>query len=187
MSATINVKVNLDLPTTVPEKMVRLLGIDKKAELQRYCDSISVTTEDLASLIMNCGQLGYVHDMRTYEKRYIDPPDLTKLWPMGKYKPGDTLDKTDQKLSRKMGSVFSQRRLMTVHVFVAAPDRWHVVFFTQNDMQGEHWEHGPHVHFANYLWPEYLLDSVLKIFSDPTGWLGGSIHLRYLDQKRDKQ
>jgi hypothetical protein len=184
MSSTIHVKVDLDLPTTVPEKMVRLLAIDKKSELQRYCDSISVTTKDLASLNMNCGQRGYVHDMRAYEKRFIDPPDFSKLWPMGKYNPGD---KAHQKLVSKMGSVFSQRRFLTVHVIVASPHRWHVVFFTQNDMQGEHWERRPHVHFANYLWPEYSLDKVLKVFSDPAGWLSGSIHLRYLDQNRDKQ
>lgn len=182
---TINVNVNMEVSPELPEKLARLFSIEKKSELQRYCENIDVSKDELFALITNCRQLGYIHDMRAYEKRYVDAPDFSKLSPIGTYKPGDTLNANDQKIFRKASAAMSQRRFQTVHVFVAPADRWHVLYFTQNDMQGEHWQHGPHVHFANWLWPEYTLDGVLKTFSDPTGWLHGSIHLRYSDEIRE--
>jgi hypothetical protein len=177
---TLKVKVNLELPSSVPEKLVKLLSIDKKSELQKSCEDISISKEELFALIVNCGQLGYFHDMRTYRREpqhlQFDP---TKIWPMGKYKPRDKLDEVDQKLMDKVTHLGKERRIMVVHVFIASAERWHIFYFDQRDTApNNHWKFGPHIHFANYLWPEYSLEKVLKIFSTPDGALGSNIHIR---------
>src|SRR5205814_5204539 len=111
--------------------MVQLLSIDKKAELKRFTNSLTILKSEFAALILNCAQFGYLHQM-TY---HIREPEHLQLkvedfWAMGKYKPGDMLDEKDQKSMRKTTQLGRDRRLMTAHLFVA-PARWHIFYFDQ--------------------------------------------------------
>jgi hypothetical protein len=179
---TIKVNVELNLPTAMPPKLLQLLSFNKKSELENFCKGLSITKEEFFALVLHCGQCGYLHQIayhrREPEHLRFDP---TKIWPMGTYKPGDKLHDADAKEMNKTTQLLKDRRLMTAHLFVDSQGRWHLFYFDQRDTSGDHWRHGPHVHFANYLWPEFSLERVRTVFSDPNGSLNGTIHIRFIE------
>lgn len=159
-----------------------MLEFKKKSHLKRYCDALTIWSSDFAALILNCHRHRYLHQMTEHikEPRHLHPRP-SEWWPVGKYKPGDPLEPGDQQILTRLNQLLRDRRLMTAHLFTSA-QRWHVFYFDQRDLapRGEnHWEHGPHVHFANGLWPHLSLAGVREQLDDPRGGIGGTFHVRF--------
>jgi hypothetical protein len=91
---------------------------------------------------------------------------------------------------RKIGQIFKDRRYLVGHIFYI-PDlsEWHFFQFDQRDLEherGNHWKEGPHVHFLNWLWPNYDAKTLWENFSSGKAKLTDSLHVRYFDSAREK-
>lgn len=81
--------------------------------------------------------------------------------------------------------MLDERRLVNGHMFFT-PDQsnWHFFYFDQRDIDryNNHWIHGPHVHYLNYLWPRRTAESVWTEFVSGNPSMKGALHIRYRDE-----
>ena len=177
------------LESEVPEYLHKMLEIEKKSELEKYCKNLIITQEALFKLITSSHKIGYLHQIK-----HIDfvPPHLK---PTGKEKEalssakaGETLAGDAKKLVNKISQIFKERRLLSVHVF-CNNTKWHLFYFDQDDMEerNNHWKHGPHIHFVNYLWPNLDINNLWKLFNKVESSAAGKLHIRYKDQYRTQE
>ena len=164
----------------VPESIQRLFSLDRKQEVERYLHDLVVTKAEFAETVLECRGIGYRHYLRNYE--YI-PEDIKRKVPrvrelLRNARAGD-------KVGEAVGiirSVFEARTLGVAHLFENA-DRWHVFHFTHRDISDEdvnHWEHGPHLHFVNFLWPNLSKENVWDCLGQKGNRPPG-LHARFID------
>jgi len=156
----------------IPEKLQTLLGYAKKSKLLAYCKRITISEQELALLVHNCSQIGYTHRSKFLEyvpeNRRLTESDRTKL-----------RQKEPNKFIDKIRAIFEERKNYMVHLFENG-EKWHCVFYTYKDMEsGEkgHWLYGPHLHYINYLWPEYGKRQVWESFDKREHNIEG-VHIR---------
>lgn len=137
----------------VPEDVLQLLSIEKKATLVRFCRGLTITKSALAALVFRASDLGYWYDRKTFEyvpeslQRGADPPPTMA-------NEDGSFTKDGQKFANRIVSIFDQRRVFIAHLFYNA-DKWHIFYLDYGDIEDHadnHWKEGPHVHFVNYLW-----------------------------------
>jgi len=141
--------------------------------------------DDFVNLIDVCEsyEIGLKH--HTYQRDIISPhlnPNENKF--------GFILNKRllgseqERKIFRKMFQLFRERRYLVAHVFYVPPGLkyWHFFYFDQRDIleKNNHWHYGPHIHFINYLWPEYTARGIWKQFTTGKSKLNKAIHIRWL-------
>jgi hypothetical protein len=158
----------------VPAKLKSLLEIGRKADVRKYLDQQQVSEYELFLLIHNCKQIGWSH--RSKFPEYV-PDHLLII----------EKDRTDlhrgelKTISRKFASVMEERRRIHVHLF-EKNSMWHCFYFSYDDLQDEsasHWEHGPHLHYVNHLWPKYSSDDVWSLFDTRHTKISGAVHVRF--------
>jgi len=92
-----------------------------------------------------------------------------------------------QKTVRKIGQIFKDRRYLVGHIFYV-PDlsEWHFFQFDQRDLEDgkNHWKEGAHIHFLNWLWPNYDAQTLWMNFTSGKDNLNDSLHISYLDTVR---
>ena len=167
----------------VPNYLQELLGISRKRELERFVREIEITKHDFVTLVWNASSIGYRHDIQHHEFR-----------PAGARFDADLLRVPDAEQKRRnlrtvvgqINRIFEQRRLLTAHIFWNL-ERWHVFYFDQRDMQSldNHWEHGSHIHFVNFLWRNYDPEKLWEALQEAETRVGGKLHIRYDSQKPD--
>jgi hypothetical protein len=135
----------------VPDYLQKLLSIEKKSELEKFCRGITITLEDLVMLIVNSGMIGYMHlrDHHEFVPKHLPPSD-EELNALFDSHVGEKLTGSAKKCVNKVSQIFKERRYLSLHVFLNA-QKWHLFYFDQNSVQGLHWKHGAHIHFVNYL------------------------------------
>jgi hypothetical protein len=167
------------------ENLLKIFQIDNKTDLVKHCKSLKIHMDDFVNLIDVCDSYGIGLKHRTYQKdimpQHLDP---------NKNNFGSFLNKqisgTDQerKIFIKMHQLFRERRYLVAHVFYIPPGLkyWHFFYFDQRDIieKDNHWLYGPHIHFINYLWPEYTARSIWNQFMTVKSKLNGALHIQWL-------
>jgi hypothetical protein len=167
-------------PIGIPDYLQKLLSIEKKSELKRFCRDITISLDDLTNLIVNSAIIGYVHQREHHE--YI-PKHLLysdeEIDSLFDSPVGEKLTGKAEKCLNKISQTFKERRCLSLHLFVNLYNlKWHLFFFDQNSVQGNHWKHGAHIHFVNYLWSNLDIDNNWDDFDKIEN---GSFHIRYKD------
>jgi hypothetical protein len=173
------------------EDFLKLFTFDKKRDLEKYCREVVIDSSVFAAFIMACesGNLPYLHRIhyRDYVPEHLYPTDedLAALAsnPVGSLQPGA------QKAISKMSQIFKDRRYLVGHIFyVHDLSKWHFFQFDQRDLEDDdnHWKEGAHIHFLNWLWPNYDVQTVWQSFTTGKVKLNGSLHVRYYDAARSR-
>jgi hypothetical protein len=167
------------------EGFLKLFTFDKKRELERYCREVVIYGSDFAAFIFACdsGRLPFLHRIHCgdHVPERLNPTDkdLAALAGngVGPLQPGA------QKTMRKIFQLFRDRRYLVGHIFYV-PDlsEWHFFQFDQRDTEDEranHWKEGAHIHFLNWLWPNYDAETLWANFTSGKAKMNDSLHLRY--------
>ena len=171
------------------EYLLPLFNIDKKRELQRYCNDLVIHSNDFVALILlgQDGLLGSYH----YANHYMDKvphhlhPNAEEHAAMQDAKAGP-LNDTSKKFLTKVAQMFEERRYIAAHLFYTPCQyHWHLFRFDQRDRSTEknHWEQGPHIHLTSSLWPGQRLRKVWGRVKAGDKHLPSGIHIRYLDDE----
>jgi hypothetical protein len=169
------------------ERLWRVFTFDKKRDLKKYCDNAIIHKRDFATLVMACkaGRLPFEHKMhyKDHVPAQLVPSekeqDALSTNGLGPLK-GDAL-----KMMRKMGQLFKDRRYLVGHIFYTSAE-WHFFYFDQWDIdqkKGNHWSGGSHVHFINWLWPNYDPQTVWSTFVAGGEPPKGALHIRFVTEQ----
>lgn len=177
------------LNTPIPEYLQKLLTIEKKSELKKFCKNINVSQEDFVTLVMNANSLGYAHEIK-YEDFIPEHLRVTEKekGSLGKARVGETLTGDAAKLISKVSQIFKQRRYLAAHIFFNQK-KWHIFYLDQRDIEdreANHWSEGAHIHFVNYLWPGYSPADLWALFDKADASINGKLHIRFTRQKRQQ-
>lgn len=184
----------VDDPTSgSAEPLLELLLLTKKSAVEKHCRTMVIRSADLAELILAgmAGALPWNHfrHHRDFTPPHLHPSD-EEVAALGSSKPGQAASPLAQKFMRKVGAIFEERRLVNGHMF-AMPDQsdWHFFYFDQRDMDeyNNHWVHGPHIHYLNYLWPRRTAQSVWVEFVSGNPNMKGALHVRYSDPREQRR
>jgi hypothetical protein len=169
------------------EALLKMFDFDKKRELEKYCRDVVINSSDFANFILACelGSFPLLHKIHyrdhVPEHLYLSDQDTAALAanPVGPLQPDA------QKAVRKISQMFKDRRYLVGHIFYL-PDlsKWHFFQFDQRDLEderGNHWKEGAHVHFLNWLWPNYDATTLWENFTSGKAKMNDSLHVRYLD------
>jgi hypothetical protein len=173
--------------------LLKLFTFDKKRELEKYCRDLVIHSGDFANFILACelGSLPLLHQIHyrdhVPEHLHLSDQDTAALAanPVGPLEPGA------QKAVRKISQMFKDRRYLVGHIFYA-PDlsKWHFFQFDQRDLddeRGNHWKEGAHIHFLNWLWPNYDAKMLWENFTSGKAKMTDSLHVRYLDTAQQEK
>jgi hypothetical protein len=160
--------------------LVGLLGFDKKREVVAYSRSLVVGLQGLAELIDAVDLAPEVIGLRHLMCRREIVPAHVQL-------SGDDFDclvpgsdAHTAKAVRKVFQFFRERNVLVGHMLHTPKcTRWHFFYFTERDLTADHWAHGAHLHFVNWLWPEYSARSVWEQFQSERALDLNSIHIRF--------
>lgn len=67
--------------------------------------------------------------------------------------------------------------------FLPSKERWHLLYFNQRDMSGDHWKEGPHIHYSRESYTNDPLDTVWQRILAEEPKFPSSEHLRFLDRQ----
>lgn len=90
-----------------------------------------------------------------------------------------------KKWANKISQIFIDRRYLVGHLFYTEDLKyWHFFYFDQRDLSNDenHWAKGSHIHFINYLWPQYTASSVWEHFTNGNPIMKGSVHIQYVNE-----
>ena len=170
----------------VPEYLVKLFEIEEKSELKKYCRDIIIRQDDLVKLIANSHRIGYFHQIkyRDFVPAHLKPTDDEKA-ALGSATVGEQLSGKAETLINKVSQIFKERRYLVAHVFFNQA-KWHLFYLDQKDIENKrrnHWKEGAHIHFVNYLWPQYDMEKLWEVFDKAAASAGGKLHIRYKGQE----
>lgn len=165
----------------VPNYLQELLSISRKRDLERFVREIEITMGDFVTLVWNAPSIGYWHGIQHREFRPADARFDAELLRV------PDSEKRRRSLRRVVGQInriLSQRRLLAAHIFWDS-DRWHIFYFDQRDRQSSdnHSQHGPHIHFVNFLWPNHDPLKLWEALRDAETRVSGALHIRYDPQE----
>lgn len=178
--------------STTLDGLLAIFEIRDKAELAAHLKTVTITKSDLANLILACQferiTLCHFPVFRHHHPTHLalNDKDLTALATNGVGEFTPRAKKTVNKISQ----MFDQRRLLNAHMFWPPhlPGDWHLFYFDQRDTSeaNNHWDNGGHIHLMNMLThpqidPNELLE---RILNEERPKLGGSFHVRWLDESR---
>jgi hypothetical protein len=169
------------------EGLVRLLNIDSKSDLEKYCRAFVVREVDFVALIIEARAGGLSPYL--YACRFIDnvPPDLRPtdqdLAELSRNGIGPLQDETRKVLFKTFQRLFKERRQFAAHLFYT-PDccYWYLFYSDQRDEDtvDNHWQHGSHIHLISSHWPNLRLEEVWRRVKTGDTNFQNKIHLRFL-------
>ncbi|MEO8427362.1 MAG: hypothetical protein ABI651_09650 [Verrucomicrobiota bacterium] len=168
----------------VPDGLRKLLLFEKQREVESYCRNFVLRQTALTSLISNAPRFGLQHfrQHREFRPEHLTPTQADLLSIRASVEPNAPYPK---KILRKFVQVFKERKHVSAHLF-ASEVHWHLFYLTFQDLEefDNHWEHGPHVHFVNFLWPSIDLEAVWKSFESRNSQHPG-VHIRWLSTSKE--
>jgi len=178
-------KLLQELEIEIPEYLRKILEINKKSELKKYCKTITVTQKDFGILVYNSAKLGYIHQIK-YNNFVPDHLQTTddEVDSLSSTKAGEKIVGPAKSFVNKIIATFEQRRYLVAHIFYNQ-DKGHCFYFDQRDIQNNHWKNGCHLHFVNHLWPNYDPNDVWKTFDESNASLGGKLHIKFKSIERE--
>lgn len=167
----------------VPKYLKNLLEISTKSELKKYSRTISINLRDFANLICNCHTLGYNHQIRYHDfvPQHLIPTEKDRD-AIGSAS-GGKLEGNAKTAWNKIRQIFTDRRCLIAHVFYNAT-KWHLFYFDQRDFETQtknHWKEGSHIHFVNFLWTQYNINTINDIFDNCKTSISGKLHIRFVN------
>jgi hypothetical protein len=172
--------------------LFKLFTFDKKRDLEKYCRELVIDSSAFAKFIMACeaGILPYKHQIhyRDYmpESLHLTAEDHAAMAAngVGPVRPGA------RKAINKMAQMFRDRRYLVGHIFYV-PDLsvWHFFQFDQRDLEerNNHWKEGSHIHFLNWLWPNFDAQTLWRSFTTDRVKMNTSLHVRYLNSAKARR
>lgn len=164
------------------DRLVTLLELRKKRELKAYAKSLTIRLQDLAEFMDACDvapEIGYCHQMC---RREIVPEHLRLDHEDFEAFSRGPADAHGQKAIRKTSQFFRDRKVLVGHM-LHTPNlaRWHFFYFSERDYDPHfsRWEHGAHVHFVNWLWPQYSAETVWQQFQSGNALDLDGVHIRF--------
>lgn len=174
------------------DAILKMFTFDKKRELEQYCRTIVIDSSAFANFIFACELTGspFIHEIHyrdhVPEHLHLSDKDSTALAANGV----GLLQPDAQKAVRKISQMFKDRRYLVGHIFYT-PDlsKWHFFQFDQRDLEDEqnHWKEGAHIHFLNWLWPNYDAKTLWASFTSGKAKMNDSLHVRYFDAARQEK
>ena len=170
------------LSREVPEILIKLFEIDKKKELEKYCKDLVISSDNFWSLINNSIKINYYYfrKFRDFvpEKLQIKHEDFDALSDL---KLGEKIDGQAKIFFNKIDQMSIQRRFLIAHLFIKIDnkEKWHLFYFDQKDLNDNHWRGGSHLHFVNYLWPNYNPNDIWDTFNKSNASIGGKLHIKF--------
>ncbi len=159
----------------IPAGIRQLLEASKKSKAGTIARDLTVTEFDLFLLLKNQGQMGFEH--RSKFPDYV--PDHLAITDL------DTLGIREgrlRKVSKKLNSLFIQRRHIHVHL-LERDSEWHCIYFSYEDAESvaeNHWKHGPHFHYVSHLWPNLAKEQIWRSFDKRKTEIPGNLHVRFV-------
>ena len=165
---------------------LKIFEIGTKKELLKHCKTTVIHSDHFANFIglAEAGLLQYRHliHYRDLVPEHLHPkPEEIQGIPLTV---GAKLEGKPLTFFNKVQQIFRDRRYLVGHMFYSSNLKyWHFFYFDQRDLSryGNHWKHGPHIHFLNFLWPEYTCETLWNQFITRNPTLRSSMHIRYLD------
>lgn len=164
-----------------------LFEANTKNEVEKICKELTLKDADLFYLVKlseaKIIEFPYLHACKYLE----DVPENIRLSEkninaitnngVGK------LSREAQKAVCKLFQMPLQVKRTTAHMFYRCDHRfWHLFFFDLKDGASaeNHWEHGSHIHYVSWLWPNLKCQEVWASFCH-TGKksIGGARHIRF--------
>ncbi|MGA2659463.1 MAG: hypothetical protein ABSH34_18310 [Verrucomicrobiota bacterium] len=170
-------------PRRFPENIRHLFSLTTKAAVTKYAQKLVLDSNDLVCAILYAELGGYAH-FRGHDEWQPQDAQLTQddMDIVRKEKTGAELGK----FVGKLNNLFRTRKHLSAHFFIK-PGRWHLFYFTFDDMterKPNHWKHGRHLHFINDLWPQYKLEQMeARLFGQRKTLIEGSFHIRVSSSK----
>ena len=168
------------------ERLLQLLNLGAKKDVQKYCRDLIIRSEDLSNLIL----IGRVAGLENYKyachfaqiaPEHLNPTqrDLAALASNGV----GPLSRAARKTATKMFQIFQDRRMFCAHLFyMPSMAYWHLFYFDQRDTtdHNNHWRiGGPHIHYSRESFSrEPLRDVWRKVCASPPE-TPASVHIRY--------
>jgi hypothetical protein len=157
-----------------------IFSAPSKNELEKFCKEIEITDRAFTALILSAAALGFDHAIGTWE--WVPPhlewtPEVTR-----KFQEASGVARLP--ILRKLTNVFTERRLLTTHLFFRLETlEWHLFFSDQRDRPktGNQWKHGAHWHFVNQLVrPDLSMREIIELLcSEAPPKIRSPIHIRY--------
>jgi len=167
------------------DQLLKIIEINKKSELLKYCNNLTVHGNDFAGLINWADDSNPIYRHKIYYREIV-PSDLRPVLKSLPQISKEIISVSDTSvLLKKLSQVIKVRRQLVGHMFHTKDvKKWHFFYFDQRDTSewDNHWEYGSHVHLINHLWPNHDPIYVLKEFLEDKPHLKGSIHIRYIDK-----
>jgi hypothetical protein len=146
--------------------LLELFNIKRKRDLDRYCKDLKIYDTDFVELILT-GRAGGMTPY-LYKAHFMDkvPEHLLPSREEEEALGGSTvgpLEGKAKKFTTKIHQIFQDRRYLAAHLFYTPSHTyWHLFYFDHRDHSGRnnHWKHGPHLHFLNFLWPNQKVADV---------------------------
>lgn len=172
----------------VPLNILRLLALEKKSKVISLSKTLVITEEEFSRLVLFYGTANYQYRFLSREYR---PPgtDLTPEEHASLSQRPENQNKAEfSKAIRKFKRVFEERKFRYAHLFRVGP-KWHAFYFTYEDRadgRPGHGNLGPHLHFVNYLWPEYKLENMESALFDERHTRVDGVHIRFEPRQREE-
>lgn len=167
------------------EALLTLLNVRTKREAERHCQTLVIYGCDLAGLIM-ASKVGALHPYKyvccfNEKSPWHLIPKNTELKAASTLKVGP-LDGQAGKLFRKLFQTMKDRRVFAAHLFYTADYTcWHILYFDQRDVDVHrpHWEHGPHIHYANDTFHNGNLEQIWRSVCEGKTAFLKPLHVRF--------
>lgn len=173
------------MPRESLEGLLGLFNLSKKREVERYCQSLVITSEDFANVLLaariaGLGPYRYACHFHELTPEHLHPKQ-EELSALGSNGVGP-LKGPALKAIRKMDQIFRDRRLLAMHLFYSPSQKyWHLFYFDQRDYEarGNHWKHGPHIHYSQDLFTREPLEQMWSRATSDKPSFPPSRHVRY--------
>ncbi len=173
-------------PTPHFEALFEVLNFSTKRELERHCKNLIIYQQDLVALIL-ATQHGALEPYRY--ANHFDRTTTSNLYPndtersaISKNGIGEFKTRGAKKFASKISQLFKEQRALAAHIFYSPNHRyWHLFYFDNRDTSehGNHWKHGPHVHYVSDLWPELTLAEAWRQVTTGDFSFRNKLHIKY--------
>jgi hypothetical protein len=164
------------------KRLLTLFTLDRKRSLETYARSLVIHTGAFADVVIAC-QRGLLPLRHRAHSDHVAPsrliPSRDELQALARNERGP-LQPVPRKALRKLREL--TRSWSAGHMFYTAGlYEWHFFAFDARDQDpsnANHWTHGAHVHFVNWLWPRLDPDEMWTAFVKNGTKPGAALHIR---------
>jgi hypothetical protein len=168
--------------------LLNLFNCKSKRELDKLAKNIIIHQQDFVAIILAAQH----NELNPYNyANYFDRRIPDHLMPteeeheaisnngVGKYK-----TRKAQKFANKIFQLPIQQRMTAAHLFYTSDHQyWNLFFFDDKDRSeyGNHWKHGPHIHFVSDLCSNLSLLSAWEKICSGKFSFSNKFHLKFVD------